>query len=318
MHLDEVDPDAVPDRRLELMLVCAHPAIAPADRTPLMLNTVLGFTAEQVARSYAVPARTMATRLVRAKRRIRDNRIPFRLPDRSQLPERMDAVLAAVYAAYVIEWSTGPGERDLPPEALHLAEVLAELVPDDPEVRGLAALVELSARAPTGPLGADGAFVPLADQDPAAWDAGLIARAHEHLRAAHAGRVVGRYQLEAAVQAVHCARRETGRTDWATLLELHRSLAVVAPSLGSATALAAVTAEVEGPAGRAGAARRGCGAHGALPARVGDPGRAAGAARARRRGRQAYDHAVALTHEPPERRHLEGRRAALLERAARP
>ena len=145
VHLDDVDPDAVPDRRLELMLVCAHPAIAVGDRTPLMLNTVLGFTAEQVARSYAVPTRTMATRLVRAKRRIRDNRIPFRLPDRSQLPDRMDAVLAAVYAAYVIEWSTGPGERDLPPEALHLAEVLAELAPDDPEVRGLAALVELSA-----------------------------------------------------------------------------------------------------------------------------------------------------------------------------
>ena len=104
----------------------------------------------------------MATRLVRAKRRVRDNRIPFRLPDRSHLPARMDAVLAAVYAAYVIEWSTGPGERDLPPEALHLAEVLAELVPDDPEVRGLAALVELSAAAPTGPAGADGQFVPLA------------------------------------------------------------------------------------------------------------------------------------------------------------
>ena len=167
VHLDDVDPDAVPDRRLELMLVCAHPAISVGDRTPLMLNTVLGFTAEQVARSYAVPTRTMATRLVRAKRRIRDNRIPFRLPDRSQLPERMDAVLAAVYAAYVIEWSTGPGERDLPPEALHLAEVLAELVPDDAEVHGLAALVELSAARRPARLAADGRFVPLASQDTA-------------------------------------------------------------------------------------------------------------------------------------------------------
>ena len=213
-----------------------------------MLNTVLGFTAEQVARSYAVPTRTMATRLVRAKRRIRDNRIPFRLPDRSQLPERMDAVLAAVYAAYVIEWSTGSRERDLPPEALHLAEVLAELVPDDPEVHGLAALVELSAARRHARHSSSGAFVPLASHDVTAWDAPLISRAHEHLRAAHPARVVGRYQLEAAVQAVHCARRETGRTDWATLLDLHRSLAVVAPSLGSATALAAVTAEVEGTA----------------------------------------------------------------------
>ena len=312
VHLDDVDPDAVPDRRLELMLVCAHPAIAVSDRTPLMLNTVLGFTAEQVARSYAVPTRTMATRLVRAKRRIRDNRIPFRLPDRSQLPERMDAVLAAVYAAYVIEWSTGPGERDLPPEALHLAEVLAELAPDDPEVRGLAALVELSAARRPARFGADGRFVPLASQDTALWDADLIARAHDHLRAAHPARVVGRYQLEAAVQAVHCARRETGRTDWPTLLELHRSLAVVAPSLGSATALAAVTARGRGPGIRPGAARRGCRAHRRAssppgrPAPSCSPGWVATAEAA-----DAYDHAIALTHETPERRHLEARRAAL-------
>ena len=310
VHLDEVDPDAVPDRRLELMLVCAHPAIAPGDRTPLMLNTVLGFTAEEVGRSYAVPARTMATRLVRAKRRVRDNRIPFRLPDRSHVRARMDAVLAAVYAAYVIEWSTGPGERDLPPEALHLAEVLAELVPDDPEVRGLAALVELSLARRPARTAEDGAFVPLADQDPARWDAALIDRAHEHLRVAHAGRVVGRYQLEAAVQAVHCARRETGTTDWATLLELHRSLATVAPSLGSATALAAVTAEVEGPSA-------------GLALLVADAARTvrfqpAWATRAEllvRLGRraeavEAYDRAVALTHDPGQRRHLEGRRDA--------
>jgi RNA polymerase sigma-70 factor (ECF subfamily) len=310
VHLDEVDPDAVPDRRLELMLVCAHPAIAPGDRTPLMLNTVLGFTAEEVGRSYAVPARTMATRLVRAKRRVRDNRIPFRLPDRSHVRARMDAVLAAVYAAYVIEWSTGPGERDLPPEALHLAEVLAELVPDDPEVRGLAALVELSLARRPARTAEDGAFVPLADQDPARWDAALIDRAHEHLRAAHAGRVVGRYQLEAAVQAVHCARRATGTTDWATLLELHRSLAAVAPSLGSATALAAVTAEVDGPS--AGLAL--LDADAARTVRF-QPAWATRAELLMRLGRgaeavEAYDRAVALTHDPGQRRHLEGRRDA--------
>jgi predicted RNA polymerase sigma factor len=310
-HLDDVDPDAVPDRRLELMMVCAHPAITVTDRTPLMLNTVLGFTAAQVARSYAVPARTMATRLVRAKRRIRDNRIPFTLPDRSELSHRMDAVLAAVYAAYVIEWSTGPGERDLPPEALHLAEVLAELAPDDAEVHGLAALVELSAARRPARHGADGRFVPLASQDPSLWDDALIARAHDHLRAAHPARVIGRYQIEAAVQAVHCARRETGRTDWPTLHELHRSLAVVAPSLGSSTALAAVTAEVEGPAS-------------GLALLDADAGRTvrfqpAWATRAElltRLGRSAeamaaYDHAIALTHETPEREHLASRRAAL-------
>ena len=308
LHVDDVDPDAVPDRRLELMLVCAHPAITPGDRTPLMLNTVLGFTAEQVGRSYAVPTRTMATRLVRAKRRIRDNQIPFRVPARSQLPERMDAVLTAVYAAYVIEWSTGPGERDLPPEALHLAEVLVELVPDDPEVRGLAALVELSAARRPARFGTDGRFVPLASQDTALWDTALIARAHEHLRAAHHARVVGRYQLEAAIQAVHCARCETGRTDWPTLLELHRSLAVVAPSLGSATALAAVTAQVDGPAaglalldadaGRTVRFQPAWATRAELLARLGRPAEAA----------DAYDHAIALTHEAPEREHLRSRR----------
>ena len=153
--------------------------------------------------------------------------------------------------------------------------------------------------------------MPLGDQDPARWDGGLVARAHEHLRAAHAGRVVGRYQLEAAVQAVHCARRETGSTDWTTLLELHRSLAAVAPSLGSATALAAVTAEVDGPeaglalldadAERTARFQPAWATRAELLVRLGRPAEAA----------RAYDHAVALTHDPAQRRHLEARRRAL-------
>ena len=317
-HLDEVDPDAVPDRRLELMLVCAHPAIAPTDRTPLMLNTVLGFTAEQVARSYAVPTRTMATRLVRAKRRIRDNRIPFRLPDRSHLPERMDAVLAAVYAAYVIEWATGPGERDLPPEAVHLAEVLAELVPARPRGTRPGRPRRALGRAASGParcrrrLRAARVAGPFRSGMPASSPAGTSTSAPRT-----PPRSLGRYQLEAAVQAVHCARRETGHTDWATLLELHRSLAVVAPSLGSATALAAVTAEVEGPA--SGLALLDADADRTVRFQ---PAWATRAELLSRLGRDAeavtaYDHAIALTHETPERRHLEARRAALLERAAR-
>lgn len=315
-HLDDIDPDAVPDRRLELMLVCAHPAIAVRDRTPLMLSTVLGHTAEEVARLYAVPTATMATRLVRAKNRVRDNHIPFRIPDRSVLPERMDAVLAAVYGAYVIDWSTGPGERDLPPESLHLAEVLADLVPSDPEARGLAALVGLSAARRPARTAPDGAFVPLAEQDPARWDAEGIARAHEHLRAAHPAGVLGRYQLEAAIQAVHCARAATGATDWATLLDLHRSLHAVAPSLGSATALAAVTAEVSGPS--AGLALLDTLAAEDADGRVGrfQPAWAVRADLLARLGRReeavaAYDRAVALTHTPAERRFLGSRRDAL-------
>jgi predicted RNA polymerase sigma factor len=310
-HIDDIDVDAIPDRRLELMLVCAHPAIEPAVRTPLMLNTVLGFTAEQVGRAFSVPPSTMAPRLVRAKKRIKAAGIPFRLPDRADLPARMASVLEAVYGAYVIDWATGPQARQLPSEALHLAEVLTAVVPGDPEARGLAALIELSAARAPARLDAVGRFVPLAEQDPSLWNAALISRAHEHLRAAYAHGQVGRFQLEAAIQAVHCARGRDGGTDWPTLLTLHRILHSVAPSLGSGVALAAVTAEVDGPAA-------GLAILDALPA--GEPARRFQPARATRAhlldrlGRTqeavaAYDSAISLTHDSAERHHLEHRRA---------
>jgi predicted RNA polymerase sigma factor len=310
---DDLDLEAIPDRRLELMLVCAHPAIERAAHTPLMLNTVLGFTAEQVGRAFAVPTPTMATRLVRAKKRIKAARIPFRIPDRSHLPARMAAVLEAVYGAYVIDWAnTGPQASQLPSEALHLAEVLSRLAPGDPEAHGLAALVQLSASRAPARLDADGRFVPLPEQDPSLWDSRLIDQAHVHLRAAHAGRKLGRFQLEAAIQAVHCARRQAGPTDWPTLLTLHRLLHAMAPSLGSGVALAATTAEVEGPA--AGLAT--------LDALLHDAGQHASRfqpARATRahlldqlgRGEEAadaYEMAIDLTHDTPERQYLQRRR----------
>ncbi|MBQ1050757.1 RNA polymerase subunit sigma-70 [Micromonospora sp. C51] len=317
VHLDDLDLDAVPDRRLELMLVCAHPAIERAVHTPLMLNTVLGFTAAQVGRAFTVPASTMATRLVRAKRRIKATRIAFRIPDRGDLPDRMAAVLEAVYGAYVIDWTTtGPETRQVPSEALHLAEVLTTLVPDDPEAHGLAALVQLSSARLPARLDGDGRFVPLAEQDPSRWDDHLIQRAYAHLRAAHARGQVGRFQLEAAVQAVHCGRRATGTTDWPALRELHRALHAVAPSLGGAVAYAVATAEVEGPA--AGLARLD-----ELLGSVGDrarrfqPARAARAHLLERLGHHreavaAYASAIDLTHDPAERAHLQHRRSLLL------
>jgi predicted RNA polymerase sigma factor len=317
-HIDQIDVDSIPDRRLELMLVCAHPAIDRAVHTPLMLNTVLGFTAEQVGQAFSVPPSAMATRLVRAKKRIKAAGIPFRIPDRADLPARMTSVLEAVYGTYVIDWATGPQARQLPSEALHLAEVLATLVPDDPEARGLAALIELSAARTPARVDADGRFVPLADQDPALWDPRLISRAHEHLRAAHARGQVGRFQLEAAIQAVHCARGRDGTTDWPALLSLHRILHAVAPSLGSSVALAAVTAEADGPA--AGLATLDtllaeAGGH----ARRFQPARATRAHLLDRLGRKeeavgAYDAAISLTHDTPERQYLEQRR----DRASRP
>jgi predicted RNA polymerase sigma factor len=344
VHFDDVDVDAIPDRRLELMLVCAHPAIERAVRTPLMLNTVLGFTAEQVGRAFSVPASTMATRLVRAKKRIKAARIPFHVPDRDDLVARMNAVLEAVYGAYVIDWATtGPQARQLPAEALHLAEVLTTLVPADPEAHGLAALVQLSAARAPARVDADGCFVPLADQDPSLWNADLISRAHEHLRAAHARRQLGRFQIEATIQAVHCARQDGARqhgagqhgagqhgagqqsagqqgagTDWPTLLTLHRLLHAVAPSLGSGVALAAVTAEVDGPA--AGLATLDALLDDAGPqARRFQPARATRAHLLDQLGRgeeavAAYESAIALTHDTAERQYLQHRR----DRACRP
>lgn len=311
--VDDLDVDAIPDRRLELMLVCAHPAIERVSHTPLMLNTVLGFTAEQVGRAFSVPASAMATRLVRAKKRIKAARIPFRIPDQGDLPPRMIAVLEAVYGAYVIDWATsGPQARQLPSEALHLAEVLARLVPGDPEAHGLAALVQLSASRAPARVDANGRFVPLADQDPSLWNPDLINRAHEHLRAAHARGQLGRFQLEAAIQSVHCARRQAGTTDWPTLLTLHRLLHALAPSLGSSVALAAVTAEVDGPA--AGLAT--------LDALIEDadqyarrfqPARATRAHLLDQLGRSeeavtAYESAIDLTHDIAERQYLQHRR----------
>ncbi len=311
-HIDGVDVDAIPDRRLELMLVCAHPAIDRAMHTPLMLNTVLGFTAEQVGRAFSVPAPTMATRLVRVKKRIKAAGIPFRIPDLADLPARMASVLEAVYGAYVIDWATGPQARQLPSEALHLAEVLTTLVPGDPEALGLAALIELSAARGPARVDAEGHFVALADQDPALWNQELISRAHEHLRAAHARGQLGRFQLEASIQAVHCARGRDDTTDWPTLLTLHRILQAIAPSLGSGVALAAVTAEVDGPAA-------GLAALDALlleagqRARLFQPAKATRAHLLDRLGRKeeavaAYDSAISLTHDTAEREYLEGRR----------
>jgi predicted RNA polymerase sigma factor len=324
VHSDDLDVEALPDKRLELMLVCAHPAIDRSAHTPLMLSTVLGFTAEQIGRAFSVPASTMATRLVRAKKRIKAARIPFRIPDRADLPARMDAVLEAVYGAYVIDWATtGPQDRQLPSDALLLAEVLTRCAPGDPEAHGLAALVQLSASRGPARLDAGGRFVPLPEQDPSLWNSHLIDRAHEHLRAAHALGRLGRFQLEAAIQAVHCARRRAGRTDWPTLLTLHRLLHAIAPSLGSGVALAAVTAEVEGPA--AGLAELDALLEDGGPsARRFQPARATRAHLLDRLGRSeeavaAYDSAIDLTHDTAERQYLRHRRdAARRDSPARP
>jgi RNA polymerase sigma-70 factor (ECF subfamily) len=240
------DMAAVPDRRLELMLVCAHPAIARNIRTPLMLQTVLGIEAAAIARAFAVEPATMAQRLVRAKKRIRDAGIPFVLPERDDLARRLPAVLEAVYGAYAIDWQSTPHSapiETLSAEALHLSLVVCQLLPDEPEALGLAALVCLSEARRPARRDADGRFVPLAQQDPGRWDATLIARGEGLLRRAHGFGRPGRFQYEAAIQSAHCSRP----TDPEALGKLYRALMRVAPSLGAAVALAAVDGEIHGP-----------------------------------------------------------------------
>ena len=240
--------DDVPDRQLALLFVCAHPAIDPAVRTPLMLQTVLGFDAEQIAAAFVVPPSAMAQRLVRAKRRIREARIPFVIPERHQMPCRLLPVLEAIYGAYSIDYVLVAGEEPrngLSAEALYLARLLAELLPVEAEALGLAALLSLSiARQPA--RGDDNGFVPLSEQNPARWDRELIADGERYLHRAHAFGDPGRFQIEAAIQSVHCARAVTGTTDWIALRTLYAALVERAPTMGARVAFAAAVGRVDG------------------------------------------------------------------------
>ena len=232
---DEESVAAIPDDRLRLMFACAHPAIDAGVRAPLILQVVLGFDAATIASAFLVAPSTMSQRLVRAKSRIRQAGIPFRVPEQDELAERLDAVLEAIYAIYSEGWSDPAGtqarNRGLAEEAIWLGRLVASLLSQEPEALGLLALMLHAEARRDARRNAQGGFVPLAAQDPARWDAALTDEAEALLLSASRLGAPGRFQLEAAVQSAHAARRLTGVTDWAAIVVLYDALLAMTGSV---------------------------------------------------------------------------------------
>lgn len=242
----------IPDQRLSLMFACAHPAIDPGIRAPLILQTILGFDAATIASAFLIAPTTMGQRLVRAKQKIAVAGIPFRLPGRADLPERLEAVLEAIYATFTEGWSDPAGtearRRNLAEEGIWLGRLVASLLPDEPEALGLLSLMLYAEARRPARRSALGEYVPLGDQDTARWDAALIAEAEALLLAASSKGTLGRYQLEAAIQSAHVVRRLTGRSDWPAIERLYDALSTLTQSPVVAINRAVAIAETRGPA----------------------------------------------------------------------
>jgi len=311
----------IPDERLALMFACAHPSIEPGIRAPLILQTTLGFDAATIASAFLVSPATMSQRLVRAKSKIRQAGVPFRVPERADLRERLDSVLEAIYAAFAEGWTDPAGtefrRRNLAEEGIWLGRLVASLMPNEPEALGLLALM-LHAEARRGARrNAQGDYVPLAEQDPAAWNTPLIEEAEALLHRASTMGAIGRFQLEAAVQSAHVVRRRTGVPDWAAIEQLYDALLAITGSPVVAINRAIAVAETHGPA-------VGLAALDALAddARLADyqpywAARAGLLARACQidAADQAYQRAIGLESDPAVRRFLQQRRAQLINRA---
>ena len=240
----------VPDKRLELMFVCAHPAIDRTIHTPLMLQTVLGLSAERIASSFLISPDTMGRRLSRAKQRIRDTGLAFQLPAADELPGRTEAVLEAIYAAYGQGWdaiaSDDAGRRGLGEEAIWLSRVLVAVAPRNAEARGLLALM-LFCEARRGARRIEGRYVPFGQQELQRWDLSLADTAEIELRIAGELGAPGRFQLEAAIQSAMVQGR-LQNTDMRTpLVALHTALVSYAPTIGNLVGRAAALAETDGP-----------------------------------------------------------------------
>jgi RNA polymerase sigma-70 factor (ECF subfamily) len=305
------------DERLSLMFACAHPAIDPGVRAPLMLQTILGFDAAAIGSAFLVSPRAMSQRLVRAKRKIRDAGIPFERPEGAELAERLGAVLEAIYAAFAEGWSEPGGtdfrRRALAEEAIWLGRLVVSLLPEEPEALGLLSLMLHAQARRAARRDLQGEYVPLAEQDPARWDKGMLEEAEALLSRANAVPGTGRYQLEAAVQSAHAVRRLTGRSDWAAIASLYDALLALTGSPVVAVNRAIALAELHGAGAgleeldavssdaRLGTYQPFWAARAELLARSGECLRA----------REAYERAIGLETDPSIRRFLERRRAEL-------
>ena len=240
----------IPDQRLALMFACGHPAIDAGIRAPLILQVVLGLDAATIASAFLMAPAAMGQRLVRAKNKIRHARIPFRIPDREELRDRLDTVLDAIYAAFTEGWidpaGTDIARRDLAEEAIFLGRLVTELLPTEPEALGLLALMLHAEARRRARRNLQGDYVPLAAQDPAQWDSQMIDEAETLLLRASALGSIGRYQLEGALQSAHVHRRRTGHANWPAVVQLYDALLALSGSPVVAINRALAIAEIDG------------------------------------------------------------------------
>jgi len=308
----------LPDKRLALLFACAHPAIEAGIRAPLMLQVVLGLDGEKIASAFLVSPAAMRKRLSRAKEKIQQAGIPFSVPEREELPERLDTVLAAIYAGFAEGWTDPSGtdaiRRDLTEEAIFLARLVVELLPQEAEGLGLLALMLHAEARRAARRNVDGEYVPFAEQDPRLWNPQMIEEAESMLLRASKLEAIGRYQLEAALQSAHVHRRLSGRNNWAEVVQLYDALASITDSPVVLINRALAIAELDGPQAAVEALQ-----DIATDERLTQyqPYWAARAELLSKTGaydeaREAYDMAIGLEHEPAVRTFLQKRQAALL------
>ena len=249
--LDDAIDTEIPDRRLALMFVCAHPAIDAGIRAPLILQVVLGLDAKTIASAFLMSPAAIGKRLVRAKDKIRQAGIPFSVPEREELPGRLDTVLDAIYAAFAEGWIDAAGtdiaRRDLAEEAIFPCRLVTELLPNEPESLGLLGLMLYAEARRRARRNEHGEYVPLAEQEPGLWNSQMIEEAEALLLRASTLGSVGRYQLEGALQSAHVCRRRTGRANWAEVVQLYDALLTLSGSPVVAINRALAIAEMHGP-----------------------------------------------------------------------